>query len=104
MLNDDDMDYVIGMALEDGVEVPSDWHRCTIPAGDYAVFETTLADAGNTWAGSIEWMEERGYTIAHNVSFEYYDERMGNPEPEQQIFDIYIPIVERREKRREGGK
>ncbi|MCL2574991.1 MAG: GyrI-like domain-containing protein [Defluviitaleaceae bacterium] len=99
MLNDDDMDYVIAMALEDGVDVPSDWHRCTIPAGDYAVFETTLPNLGNTWGYSIEWMEKNGYTIAHYVSFEYYDERMSNPDPTQQTIDIYIPIIERKLKK-----
>jgi len=102
MLDDDRMDYVIGMALEDGVEVPEDWHRCEIPAGEYAVFETTLPKLGETWGYSIKWMEERGYTIAHGTSFEYYDERMANPDQNQQFFDVYIPIIERKMKK--GGQ
>ena len=98
------MDYVIGMALEDSTNVPPNWYRCEIPAGDYAVFETTLSNIGKTWSYSIEWMEERGYTIAHGTSFEYYDERMENPDKSLQIFDIYIPIIEKKAKRKEGGK
>ena len=98
MLDDkgDNMEYVIAAALEEGTMVPEDMTLCEIPAGDYLVYETTLANYGETWDNAIKWMERNAYTIAHGTSFEFYDERMGNPDPNQQLIDVYIPIARKK--------
>ena len=92
MLNDDDMDYVIAAVLEEGTQVPEEMHQCEIPAGDYLVYETLLPNLGQVWSDSFQWMEKNGYTVAHGISFEFYDMRMADPDPNKQFIDIYIPI------------
>ncbi|MCL2620504.1 MAG: GyrI-like domain-containing protein [Defluviitaleaceae bacterium] len=89
------MDYVVAVALEDDTDVPEGLYKCQIPAGEYAVAETTMAGIGQTWAGLDKWTSDNGYHTDRNTSFEFYDERMANPDPDKKTFDIYVPIAKK---------
>ncbi|MCL2854182.1 MAG: effector binding domain-containing protein [Defluviitaleaceae bacterium] len=86
------MDYVIAAALEEDAIVPDGLFACEIPGGEYLMVETTIATLGEAWNQITGWLDDNDYKIAHGTSFEFYDERMGQPEMK---FDIYAPIVKK---------
>ena len=88
MLNENDMEYVIGAALEPGETDPQGYVLCDIPAGEYAVCEVTLEGIGKAWADIDEWMGKNGYTWNYSPSFEFYDEKF----VAKNILEVYIPI------------
>jgi AraC family transcriptional regulator len=79
-----ELEYVIGVEVKEGVEIPEIYHVCTIPETLFAVFSTPPAD-GNNFVSSIqgtwsyiysEWFPNSGYEFDGNsVDYELYDER-----------------------------
>jgi AraC family transcriptional regulator len=98
-----EFEYVIGLEIKDGHDVPQNYHVCTIPEATYAVFTTPpVDDAANfskeiqgTWKFIFsEWFPTSGYEFDNGkVDFELYDERCQNEKGK--IMDIYIPVVKR---------
>jgi len=97
-----EFDYVIGLEVKKGHDIPKGYHVYTIPEALYAVFTTPPADEAKftssvqgTWKYIFnEWFPKSGYKLAANgVNFELYDERsMRNT---GKIMDICIAVVEK---------
>ena len=94
--------YVIGVEVQDGHDIPNDYHVCTVPEALYAVFSSPPAEKTNfpssiqgTWKYIYsEWFPNSGYEFDNGkVDFELYDERcMGET---GNVCDIYIPVVKK---------
>ena len=96
-----EFEYVIGLEVKDGCDIPSEYHICTIPKAMYAVFRTPPADEhdfgssiNGTWKYIFsEWFPSSGYEFSENgADFCVNDEDLhetGN------VCDIYIPIIKR---------
>ena len=100
-----EFEYVIGVEVKDGSDVPAAYHVCTLPEALYAVFSTPPADEAHyvsaiqgTWRYIYsEWFPNSGYEFDGNgVDFELYDERCMSKTAK--ICDIYIPVVKRQPK------
>jgi predicted transcriptional regulator YdeE len=89
MLNENDMEYMIGVALEDDTNPTEKEQLITLPAGQYVVFDTTLDELHNTYESSYKWLDENNYSIPHGLSFEFYGEDFD----ETKTLSLYIPIV-----------
>jgi len=97
-----EFEYVIGLEVNEGQDIPKDYHVYTIPEALYAVFTTPPADEAKftpTIQGTLkyifnEWFPKSGYEFAANgVNFELYDERsMQNTD---KVVDICIPVVKK---------
>jgi predicted transcriptional regulator YdeE len=56
--------YLAGMAVREEAPVPAGWVSREVPAADYAVFETTLADVGAaTYQALARWLPGSGYEL-----------------------------------------
>jgi AraC family transcriptional regulator len=97
-----EFEYVIGLEVKEGHDIPKNYHVCTIPEALYAVFTTPPADEANfpssiqsTWKYIFnEWFSKSGYEFAPNgIDFELYDERC--MKETDKIMDIYIPVVKK---------
>ena len=95
-----EFDYVIGLEVKEGFDIPKDYHIVIIPEALYAVFTTPPADESNfsssiqgTWKYIFsEWFPNSGYEFLYNgVDFEMYDERFHNDSGK--VIDIYIPVM-----------
>jgi AraC family transcriptional regulator len=94
-----EFEYVIGVEVKDGNDIPKEYHVCSIPEALYAVFSTPPVDKAKfsstiqgTWNYiHSEWFPNSGYEFADGkVDFELYDERcMGDT---GNVCDIYIPV------------
>ena len=98
-----EFEYIIGVEVKEGYDVPRDYHVCTLPEALYAVFSTPPADEANfsaviqgTWKYIFsEWFPNSGYEFdSGGIDFELYDERSVGKTGK--ICDIYIPVVKRR--------
>jgi len=97
-----EFEYVIGLEIKEGHNIPKGYNVYTIPEALYAVFTTPPADEAEftssvqgTWKYIFnEWFPKSGYEFAANgVNFELYDERcMWNTD---KIVDISIPVVKK---------
>jgi len=95
-----EFEYVIGVEVKEGQNIPKDYNVYTIPEALYAVFTTPPADELNfissiqyTWKYIFnEWFPKSEYEFAANgVNFELYDERsMNNTD---KIVELCIPVV-----------
>jgi len=106
MVDDDNMDYVIGLEVKAGAEVSPEFHKAVIPQCDYAVFSagnTHDADFSQniqkTWGEAFAWLETSEYKMCHcGVSFELYvcectdDAECDNCKEGKLPCDIYIAI------------
>ena len=97
-----EFEYVKGVEVKDGSQVPQDYHSCALPPATYAMFSTPPSDSAG-FAASIQgvwqyifnsWFPESGYEYAPGcVDFELYDERcMGDS---GKVCEIWIPVVKR---------
>ena len=99
---DGEFEYVIGVEVKDGHDIPLEYHVCTIPEALFAVFTSPPADKSNfvsavqgTWKYIFsEWFPTSGYEYVDNgVDFEFYNEHhikeTGN------VCDIYIPVFKK---------
>jgi AraC family transcriptional regulator len=97
-----DMEYVIGIEVKDGADIPSGYHICTIPEALFAVFSTPPSDKAaftsaiqGTWNYIYsEWFPKSGYEFdGMKCDYEFYDERcMGE---KGNVCDICIPVVKK---------
>jgi AraC family transcriptional regulator len=97
-----EFNYVIGVEVKDGHDIPKEYHVCKIPEALYAVFSTPPTAIENfsnqiqgTWNYIFsEWFPNSGYEFENGkVDFEFYDERcMGEA---NNVCDIYIPVVKK---------
>jgi len=97
-----EFDYVIGLEIKKGRDIPKGYHVYTIPEALYAVFSTPPADEAkfissvqDTWKYILnEWFPKSGYDFtANGVNFELYDERCMRDT--DKIVDICIPVVKK---------
>ena len=79
MVNENDMDYVIGVEIKEGAQVPEEFYVCEIPEGEYAVFSVPFCSADDpsvdiqkTWGEVSEWLDTSEYTHNDAASFELY--------------------------------
>ena len=97
-----EFEYVIGLEVKEGHDIPISYHVYTIPEALYAVFTMPPADEA-IFTSSIqgawkyifnEWLPKSGYEFAANgVNFELYDER--NMNNTDKIVDLCIPVVKK---------
>jgi len=107
MLNDNDMDYVIGAEVKPGAQVSDDFYACEIPAGDYAVFSVEPYPLGQpstniqtAWGVAFDWLATSEYAVNNNPSFEIYfpgctcgtDAECAACNSGNMICDIYIGV------------
>ena len=97
-----EFEYVIGVEVKEGADIPQGYHVCTIPEALFVVFTTPPANEANfsatiqgTWKYIFsDWFPTSGYEFAPNkVDFELYDERC--MAESNKVMDIYIPVVKK---------
>ena len=97
-----DMKYVIGVEVKEGITIPEEYHICTLPEAEYAVFSTPPANEANfvssiqdTWSYIYaEWLPNSEYEFdTSSIDFELYDERCMNETGK--VIDIYIPVLKK---------
>jgi len=96
-------EYVIGIEVKDGADIPEKYHVCTIPEATYAVFKTKLTDKTNfsnvsnviekTWRHILsDWLPAAGYEyIDSKADFCFYDARYKNKK--SSVCEIYLPVI-----------
>ena len=99
-----DMEYLIGVEVNDGAVIPGGYETRVLPEALYAVFTTPPSDEGEKFVASIqgtwgfiysEWFPNSGYEFDGNgVDFELYDDRC--MAKTGKVIDIYIPVVKKR--------
>ncbi|NQT52299.1 GyrI-like domain-containing protein [bacterium] len=56
--------HLAGMAVREGTPVPDGWVVRDVPAAEYAVFESTLADVGDaTEHALLRWLPDSDYEL-----------------------------------------
>lgn len=88
MLNETDMEYMVGVLVADDAIVADDMTVFNLPESEYVVFETTLADLPNAYAKSFGWLQQNGYVIASPKSFELY----GEDYPSTNKISLHLPV------------
>ena len=95
---DGGFDYLIGVEVMDGAEIPAAFEQRTLPPATYAVFSTPpsaysafSATIQGTWRFIMEdWFPSSGYEYANGCTdFEYYDNKGGT---DNMVCEIYIPV------------
>ena len=85
-------DYIAGYQVSSTDDVPDGMVSWNIPAGQYAVFTTTVPDIHKTMDKIYkEWLPTSGYLRSAAPEFELYDEKF-DPNDPTSIFYLYIPI------------
>ncbi|MCL2196076.1 MAG: GyrI-like domain-containing protein [Treponema sp.] len=99
---DHEFEYVIGIEVKDGADIPKEYHVCTIPEVMYAVFRTKPADNNNfanvidrAWVSIImDWLPKSGYEYLDNkADFCFYDARYNNKK--SNVCEIYLPVIKK---------
>ncbi|GHT91972.1 hypothetical protein FACS1894140_3340 [Spirochaetia bacterium] len=97
-----EFEYVIGVEVKEGSDIPPEYRVCTIPESLYAIFSSPPADGASfssaiqeTWRYIFsEWFPTSGYEFAEGkVNFELYDDRCMTETGK--VCDIYIPVCKR---------
>ena len=97
-----EFEYVIGIEVKDGHDIPKDYHVCTIPEALYAVFSPPPCDKDKlsfSISGTYnyifsEWFPNSGYEFMENgVDFVFCDEHC--KAETGKFTEIYIPVVKR---------
>ena len=72
--NPDAMDYLLGLAVKDGANVPDEFVQTDVAAGQYATLTSTVEEIGPTWGRFEAWLAKNGEYVADmsRHSFEYY--------------------------------
>ena len=84
-----DMEYLVGAALEPGADEPQGYVLCDIPAGEYAVCQVTLETLESAWDDVSVWMMKKGYDWSDDApTFEFY----GEDHATNDVLKVYIPI------------
>jgi len=95
-----EFEYIIGIEINEMMDVPKEYHVCSIPEATYAVFSSPPADDAS-FAASIqgtwkyifsEWFPDSGYEFMENgVDFELYDER--SKSETGKVMDVFVPVM-----------
>ncbi|MFN2201069.1 MAG: GyrI-like domain-containing protein [Caldilineaceae bacterium] len=90
-----EFDYLAGVAVKPGQAAPEGMVAWEIPAQTYAVFETTLAEIGDT-IGYIygPWMAGSDFQRTHGPDFELYEEDFDGQDPSSKVY-VHIPVKEK---------
>ena len=97
-----EFEYVIGVEIKEGAEIPEGYCVCTIPESLFAVFSSPPSDSKNfspaiqgTWKYIFtEWFPNSGYEFnSKGVDYELYDERCMSETGK--VCDIYVPVVKK---------
>ena len=100
-----EFEYVIGIEVKDGADIPEEYHVCTIPEATYAVFRTKPTDNKNfsnvierTWAGIImDWLPAARYVyVDSKADFCFYDVRYNNKKTS--VCEMYLPVIKKNKK------
>jgi AraC family transcriptional regulator len=87
-----EFDYLAGIKVSEGGDLPGDMVSWEIPAQTYAVVSTTLPTIRAVFDELYNaWLPASGYKRAPGPEFESYDERFNAAEPHSEL-DLYIPI------------
>lgn len=87
-------EYVAGVEADPSTAVPDGASAVEIPAANYAVFETSLEQLGETInAVYRSWLPESDYRRTGGPEFERYDDEF-DPEDEKSTFEYWIPVAE----------
>ncbi|MCL2478002.1 MAG: AraC family transcriptional regulator [Treponema sp.] len=97
-----EFEYVIGVEVKEGDDIPKEYHVCTVPGALFAVFSSPPSDRPafskaiqGTWKYIFsEWFPGSGYEFDGNgVDFELYDDRCSGDTGN--VCDICIPVVKK---------
>jgi predicted transcriptional regulator YdeE len=87
-----EFDYLAGIKVGEGGDLPDGMVSWQIPAQTYAVVSTTLPTIRDVFDELYNaWLPASGYRRAPGPEFELYDERFNAAEPHSEL-DLYIPI------------
>ncbi len=85
-------DYMAAVAVKGSPQLRDGMVALEVAACTYAVFTTTLANIGSTFAHIYQgWFPNSGFGPADAPQFERYDESFDPTNPNSQI-EIYIPL------------
>lgn len=95
-----DFTYIIGMEVEEFLDMKDELAYLTIPAATYAVFTTPLVEPADfsssiqaTWKAIFEeWFSDSDYEHAETAEFELYDERSQQEQNKKIQMEIWIPV------------
>ncbi|MFC7202684.1 GyrI-like domain-containing protein [Haloferax namakaokahaiae] len=89
----DEFTYLTGMRTDPDPEVPDGWEAIDVPPQTYAVFTTTMAEAGEAMVQIYqEWLPVSEYSRGMGPEFEYYDEAFDATDPDS-TFTVHVPIT-----------
>jgi len=88
-------DYMAALEVEDVDTIPEGAEVLTIPAQEYAVFETNLTTLMETIHSIYnEWLPRSDYKRGHGPEFELYEADF-EPEGPNSTLYLYIPVVKK---------
>lgn len=88
MRNDNDMSYMVGVALEPEAEPLAEMTLFEVPAGKYVVVEVAMEELQKGYEEGFGWITEQGHEVAHGMSFEFYPEDFD----QTMRLGIYLPV------------
>ncbi len=88
-----EFDYIAGVQVQSGSELPTGMVAIELPGQTYAVFECTLPALMPTMSQIYErWLPASEYRRAPGPEFELYDERF-DPDHDRFEMSVCIPVV-----------
>lgn len=88
-----EFDYLVGVPTTE-TDLPEEFVVVEIPAGTYAVFETTLETFQEDYdEATREWLPESGYEKRAAPEFERYGPEYDPDEPNP-AYEYFLPVVE----------
>jgi predicted transcriptional regulator YdeE len=99
MLDDVNMDYIIGCKISDISKVPADYVTCALTGGEYAVLSTPVSKIGEAFDTIFKQIADAGRTPKEAPCFEKYDcectddHVCDNCKDGEMTCEIYVPIV-----------
>lgn len=90
----DGIDYLAGVRLRGGDDLPADLVRVRVPAHRYAVFRLPghVSTIARAWAAIfLDWLPQSGWQVADVPDFERYDEAF-DPCDGTGGYEIWVPV------------
>ncbi len=90
----DGIDYLAGVEVTEGSDLPPDFTRLILPAGRYAVFEHHghVSGLSHTWRALYDdWLPASGLKVRYDPGFERMDARY-NGATGQGLIEIWMPV------------
>lgn len=88
-----EFDYVAASQVSEDAALPAGFVAVPVPAGEWAVFTTTMPDLAQTYPSIYDvWLPQSGYQRRPVPEFELYGPSFDPDDPACE-FEIYIPIV-----------